>query len=199
MRFLFLLFLIAQASFGQIVFSNDGSFGLGLGFKKTLSLDSGAAPAPSRPQFALLRDVKSAATAGGTCNTSAYTQRALTEETITQDWVSLSGNQFTLTAGEYLIEAWSPNYYSGNAAAVLYSVTGSAIVSYGTNTYNQNASTSLQVQTFSRIQEVVDIGSNTTYEIRHQCTTANSNSLGIAGNYAVEEVYTIVSIRRLAD
>jgi hypothetical protein len=143
--------------------------------------------------FATIRDAKADTTNGGTFTSGAWRTRDLNTLVGDTTNVSLATNQFTLTAGTYLVEWSAPAYLVDANQTKLYNVTDTADVVLGTVEY-ANASNfmakSVGAYTFT-------IASSKTYEIRHisQSTQLNTG-FGRPGSLGSGEVYTEVRITR---
>ncbi len=84
--------------------------------------------------YAIICDQKAQGTYGGTFTEGAWRTRDLnTEISDTDNIVSISGNDFTLQAGTYLIKASAPAKKATNHQAALFDVTNSTTIQYGTN------------------------------------------------------------------
>ena len=149
------------------------------------------------PKVALIADVKSANTAGGTFTSGSWQDRDLNTEIYDPDSiVSISSNQFTLGAGTYIIE-WDCIFFDvGINNTRLYDVTGSASVQAGMSTYGNPADNGYGVATGSA--QVTPTASNT-YKIQHRCaSTKSSTGFGLATNVGEDEQYVRVKITKLA-
>lgn len=143
-------------------------------------------------QTVYLKDVKSAATDGGTFTSGSWVTRTLNTVEGASSIVALSANQFTLQSGEYVIEASAPAFSVNNHKAKLYNITTAADTIIGSSS---DGSTSVDC---SNIYTNVNLTSATTFEIRHQCqTTKSTNGLGTGGPQGVAEVYTQVKITKI--
>lgn len=148
------------------------------------------------PKVALLADVKSANTAGGTFTAGSWQDRDLNTEIYDPDnIVSISSNQFTLGAGTYIIE-WDCIFFDvGINNTRLYDVTGSTSVQAGMSLYGNPPDNGYGVATGSA--QVTPTGSNT-YKIQHRCaSTKSSTGFGLATNVGEDEQYVRVKITQL--
>ena len=142
---------------------------------------------------ALLQDRKSSGTHGGQPpNTSQYNQRSLNTEVFdTGNFVSLSNNDFTLTAGTYLIRASVPAHRTNNSRAILYNVTDGSTVAYSQNVYIRDAAvTGGHIDLTARFT----IGSSKAFDIRHRVSNSDGEGYGHASGYGDIEIYTQVLI-----
>ncbi len=145
---------------------------------------------------AIIRDIKSGGTNGGTFNAGAWRTRDLV--TISQDSIglSLSSNQFTLPAGKYVIIAMCPAYRVDYHKCQIYNVSDGVVVQEGSSEFSTSAGSD---QTSSFVAGYVDISSSKTFRIEHRCTTsASSYGFGLRSLFGTEEVYTIVFVLKAA-
>jgi hypothetical protein len=147
------------------------------------------------PRIATLSDVKAAGTQGGTFTAGAFVTRTLNTLSDPQNiGVTLASNQFTLQPGSYYIEAETPAFAVNRHVARLRNITDSVdsligIGAYSSSTGNQNNSV---------IKGTITITSPKVFEIQERCeTTGVTNGLGVAMNFGVNEVYTVVKIQKV--
>lgn len=149
-----------------------------------------------QPKIAVISDVKTNGTDGGTSVSTTYVTRALNTLNDPNGIVtSLASNQFTLPAGQYHIEASAPAYVATNHRIRLRNITDSATAILGTSEYT--AST-MNVMSRSFISDTITIGSSKTFEIQHYVQTGNGgNGLGVRVNSSEQEIYTTVKITKI--
>ena len=142
--------------------------------------------------YAIIADQKSQSTEGGTFTSGAWRTRDLNTEIADPDGiVSISSNQFTLGAGNYLIRWACPSYACGDAQARLYNITDSSVD--GISMVNYWPFDGL-AQGWARL---VITGSKT-FEIQHRCqSTGSTNGFGGASTFGTEQ-YTTVEIYKEA-
>ena len=147
-------------------------------------------------EYVKLSDVKAANTAGGTFTAGSWQTRTLnTSEG--GSYCTLNSNQFTLPRGEYRIFARTPALTVDRHKAKLRNITDSADTIIGTSEFSDNAIGGHGV-THSVINGSFTILDTTTFEIQHMCqVTALTNGFGVASNFSVDEVYTIVEIWKI--
>lgn len=144
--------------------------------------------------IALLEDQKSSGTEGGTSSVGIQTRVLNTEVYDPDGIVSLAANQFTLSAGTYLIEWSVPAYDASRHQGILYNVTGAAILKRGSSEFD--ATTLVSTVSFGAYVVTIASGTNV-YEIRHYIQTARvTTGLGVASSNG-GEVYTQVKITKL--
>ena len=129
--------------------------------------------------YAIICDQKDSTTDGGTFSTDAWRTRDLNHEIADPDSiVSISSNQFTLQAGNYLIKWRAPAYHVDRHVTRLYDVTNSALKQYGSSQLADEAN-NISNQS-DGIARVTPSGA-TVYEIQHACqTTKSDNGFGVA-------------------
>ena len=182
--------------FGLTLPVNDGDSGQYLQTNGTGTL-GWQTVADTSTSVAVLTDVKTQNTPGGTFTSGAWRTRDLNTEPYDPDGiVTLSSNQFTLGAGTYLIHWDCPAFYVQRHQSRLYDVTGAAEVEKGTSNYTNNGAEN--VQNSSPGAAVVSPTANNVYEIQHRCqTTCSTNGFGIESNFGTER-YTRVTIWKVA-
>ena len=155
-------------------------------------------PAWSTPSaglvYAVIADRKAQNTNGGTFTSGAWRTRDLnTEITDPNGIVSISSNQFTLVAGDYLVRWSAPADAVNVHQSRLYNVTDASVVSVGTSAYSVTGGYAV---TTSDGAARVSIVSTKTFRIEHQCNlTTAGTGFGRAGNFATEQ-YTMVEIHK---
>ena len=172
----------ADGSANQVL-KTDGSGNL------SFAADSGGKFA----SYAIIGDVKSVNTDGGTFTSGDWRTRDLnTEITDTDNIVSISSNQFTLAAGSYLIQWSCPGMRCGRHQSRLYDITGSASIQNGKSTTSDTGSDGDQNDSDGVAR--ITISANNVYEIQHECSTTEATiGLGNAAHFGTE-VYTLVKI-----
>lgn len=161
-----------------------------------LAADSVTAPkigSKTFTSYAILGDVKSNNTQGGSFTSGAWRTRDInTEISDADDIVSLSSNQFTLQAGSYLIEVQATAYRVNRNMIKLYNVTASADIAFGSSMY---ANTGYNGGNISYLSTRITIGAARTFEIRHRCQSNNtSHGFGQASDFGNNELYLVVKI-----
>jgi hypothetical protein len=152
-----------------------------------------ALPSSAFSSYAIVADQKSSGTNGGTFNAGAWRQRDLQTEVANPDGIvtSLSGNQFTLGAGTYLIKWRAPAYRVLNNLSALYNASTGQYVAYGGSNRVWDGDDD---QYPSIGQERVTLGGSTAFQIRHYSSaTRATNGFGFASGFGTEE-YTVVEI-----
>lgn len=153
--------------------------------------------ASSQSRVGIIKETKPSDTNAGSASADTVHIRQLNElEGDHSGWLTLSGNQFSLVAGRYLIEATAPAFSVGRHQAFLHD--GISYVVSGTSEY-----TSGSAQNRSKIHFFVDLSSSKTYELRHWTASAFVDSgLGLRGDIGVgnpqdKEIYSVIKVTKL--
>ena len=148
------------------------------------------------PKVALIADVKSNGTNGGTFTQDAWQDRDLNTEIYDPDSiVTISSNQFTIGSGTYIIE-WDCVFFDVSTNQTrLYDVTGGASLQAGLCMYGNPPDNGYGVASGSAL---VTPTSNNTYKIQHRCVTTKATSgFGIGMNVGEDEQFVRVKITKL--
>tara|TARA_B100002019_G_scaffold927_1_gene744 strand:+ start:146 stop:712 length:567 start_codon:yes stop_codon:yes gene_type:complete len=144
--------------------------------------------------YAIIGDVKSTGTNGGTFSSGDWRTRDLNTEISDADGiVSISSNQFTLAAGSYQIKFSAPAFNTNANQARLYNATTSTGLQVAQAAFVNGASG--HVQTSSVGSARVTISGSTAFEIQHRCNnTSATYGFGVSSNYSTDVIYTLVEI-----
>ena len=147
--------------------------------------------------YAIIADQKAAGTNGGTFNNGAWETRELnTELADPNNIVSIATNQFTLSAGSYLIKASAPANRVDNHQTRLYNITDNAVAIVGSIAYSGSADT---VQTRSELSGRITITDTKVFELQHRCSTGKStNGFGKGIDFGEPNLYAMVEIYKEA-
>ena len=142
--------------------------------------------------YAIIADQKSSGTDGGTATSGSWQTRHLnTEIADPSGIVSISSNQFTLAAGNYLITWSAPAGDVLGHQSRLYDVTGTAEVGVGTSEYSY---TDYDGETRSMGSLRVTPSGSNVYRIEHRVNTTKADrGFGTGTGWGVEQ-YTMVEI-----
>lgn len=159
-------------------------------------------PATKQPQVAILKENKSFSGGAGSVNGGVWFTRALSNlSPLNNGFVTLTGNQFTLQPGKYLIEAEVPGYQLSRHFAVLRRISDNFTEIAGSVGYN---GTAFGNQGDSKIVGIVEVLSATTYDIRHIGEGDSPAGQGVGGvnliansQYTGDIPFTIVKITKL--
>lgn len=147
--------------------------------------------------YAKLSETQAANTQGGTFTSGAWQTRTInTEDSDVDAIVSISGNQFTLASGTYIIRATAPAFQVDNHIARLYNITDASTTLTGTTEVTYSADT---VMTSSSVTGRFTITAAKAFELQHKCTTTKAtDGFGAAANLGVSEVYSVVELWKIA-
>lgn len=160
--------------------------------------------------FIIIGDQKTSGTAGGTFTSAAWRQRDL--QTVISDpqgfigsgTVALSGNQVTLTAGLWLVEASAPALGVDGHKTRLQNITDSTTTAYGTTEQTTAIGTADQVQTRSQVVASFTLAATKVFQLQHVAiTTSATIGFGIASDYGLganngTELYSIFKATKLS-
>jgi len=155
-------------------------------------------PPGSFTSYAIICDQKAHDANGGTFTSGAFRTRDLNTELADPDSiVSISSNQFTLGAGNYLIDASAPVYRTDRHITRLQNITDSSTVTWGTAEY---ADASNNVANRSFLVARVSLTGSTTFELQHRADTTNSTQgFGVSSSFTgTNSIYAIVKIYKEA-
>ena len=142
----------------------------------------------------ILEDQKSSGTNGGGFTSGAWQTRTLNTEVYDAGgYCTLSSNQFTLSAGTYLIIAHAPAFTVNNHQARVQNITaGTTLATGGTVASTTNVSNP------STIVSVFTVAAGQALEIQHRAeTTRATDGFGQASSWGTE-VYTQVLLVKVA-
>jgi hypothetical protein len=145
-------------------------------------------------------DVKAAAVNGGTFTVGAWQVRDL-NTTVAYNgaaFASISGNVITIDAGTYYCYAYATAFaVFGHQARLEQTNNTPATLLLGTTEY---ASVGGGGQSRSILEGGFTIATgSTTLQLEHQCAqTKATNGLGVATNFSVDEIYSVVTLWKLA-
>jgi len=148
------------------------------------------------PKVALIADVKSDGTDGGTFSSGAWHDRDLNTEIYDPDnIVTISSNQFTIGSGTYIIE-WDCAFFDVSMNQTrLYDVTGGASLQSGLSMYGNPPDNGYGIASGSA---QVTITSNNTYKIQHRCLATKANTgFGLSSGFGEDEQFVRVKITKL--
>jgi hypothetical protein len=144
-------------------------------------------------RFATLSDVKSASVQGGSSIVGTQTRTLNTLVDNTGIVSSLSSNQFTLTAGEYYIEATTPAFAVNTHRSRIRNITDSTTSLLGSSEYSGSGAAS-----FSNVKGSIVITSTKVFELQHYTSAAAAtNGLGVNAASGENEVYSVVKIHKI--
>jgi len=173
--------------------SSDASITI-TGNSTTDTIDFAAASGSA--EITYVKDVKTAASFGGTFSNGAWRTRDLNTLTGATGSVSIATNQITLTAGTYHIEATAPAANVNGHQTRFENITDTVTEIIGSSEYSGSAS---NTGTMSRCIGVVTVASTKVYELQHRCqTSAGSFGYGLSANFSISTVYSQIKITKVA-
>lgn len=150
--------------------------------------------------YAIITDEKTSGTGGGSATASTWNTRTLnTLKVNDNNIVTLAGNQITLQAGTYIIEAVAPVFAAGNNRCRLQNITDSTTIAYGINCLTSTGNYSSGAT--STLYTKFTISAAKVFELQHwiQLTNGGSSALGACcGISGVVETYSIVKIEKIS-
>ena len=147
--------------------------------------------------YAIICDEKAHNVDGGTFTSGDWRTRDLNTEIADPDGiVSISSNQFTLSAGDYLIEASAPAFSVNQHVIRLQNITASTTVQHGQAAYADEPNVANKGFLVAR----VSLTGSTTFEIQHRSNfTKATNGLGTQTTFTgTNSIYTVVKIYKEA-
>lgn len=151
--------------------------------------------APSLAPILYIQDQKPNGTDGGASSAGMNIRVLNTVLSNTISGASLASNQITLPAGTFAIDATAPCFGANGNKAYLYNVTDSTNDLLGTSNYNV---ATIGVQSFSRVIGILTIASAKVFELRQYIQTGLGGGLGTPASAGQTEVYSQISIQKLA-
>lgn len=148
--------------------------------------------------YAIICDQKAHDANGGTFTSGAFRTRDLnTEITDPDSIVSISSNQFTLGAGDYLIEASAPVYRVARHITRLQNITDGSTITWGTAEY---ADATNLVANRSFLDARVSLTGSTTFELQHRAdSTLATQGFGVSSSFTgTQSIYAVVKIYKEA-
>ncbi|MFY0625913.1 MAG: hypothetical protein JXR07_06450 [Reichenbachiella sp.] len=151
------------------------------------------------PAVAFVKDIKTSNTSGGTPGAGWIVRDLNTTEG--SAFLTLNTNQITLESGEYIVEAFVPGYNNiDQHRAKLYNVSSTTDQILGTSEVSNGNTSADETSNKSLIFGIVNIATNTTFEIQHIVTSSSTNGFGLgSATIPEQEVYTVVKITKIAD
>jgi hypothetical protein len=155
------------------------------------------AGASTQPSFALLQNRQAQNTSGGTATTGAWNIIPLNTEQ--EDFYGIVDSSvlpaFTLAAGTYRFEGYSPFYNCNGAQSRLYNITTPGVSIIGTSVKTGSTSND---QVISTLIGTLTVAAPTQFRLEYRVnSTKATNGLGVAMNFGAE-VYAQLMIWKIA-
>jgi hypothetical protein len=146
---------------------------------------------------AIFNETQAANTAGGTNTTGSFTKRTLNTTLVNSiSGCSIAASVITLPAGTYVVTASAPFYSTARAQLRLRNTTDSTNDAIGQSGYYVTA---YEVQGVSQLMGYFTITGNKNYELQYYSQTVQAtNGLGLQMNFGVSEIYSQISIEKIA-
>lgn len=189
---------ISNPAQGLLVFQNNGLeafyFYNGAAWDTlNLSRKVNIVTAKTNSDIAIISDIKSSGTNGGTFTSGSWQTRDLNVLEGDSSFISIDNiSAFTLDSGIYQINANAPAKQVDGHQIRLYDTTNSQMISVGTVIRSATASPN------SILNSVFQINSPTTFVIQHRCEDTNSSldAMGVGVSWG-SSIFTQVRIRKL--
>ena len=158
-------------------------------------------------KVAILSDVKSSGTAGGSFTSGSWVDRTLNTEVDPESFVTFSSSNdyFALESGTYKINWSAPAHaVDSHQTKLVYAnntsfTSSSEILGTSEACHDPILEGSNLVQTRSFGETVITITETTYFKVQHRCTDTKSNiGFGSPSNFGVNEVYTQISVQDLS-
>lgn len=159
--------------------------------------DMGGGGGGTTVEYVLLQYQLTSGTAGGTATSGSDQTRPLNTEVVDSGALcSLSSNQFTLSAGTYIICATAVAFKTDASQLILRNVSDSVDICRGLNAWSNNGTAS--TQTPAQLVYQFTLASSKTLELRHRFqTTRATDGMGLATSLGTE-TYAQVELWRLS-
>jgi hypothetical protein len=163
-----------------------------------VAISGGGGGGGTTVQVALVEGVQTDGTNDGTFTSGAWQTRTLNFENDPSGIVTVSGNQFTLNAGTYVIRAEAPALQVDQHQARLWNVTDGTGV-YGTTEYSN--SSGAFVTNRSIVYAILTLAGTKVFQLQHRCQTTRAFygfGQGNLASFGGVCVYSAVTITKLA-
>jgi hypothetical protein len=148
-------------------------------------------------QIAIFNETQANLTQGGTFTSGSYVKRTLNTTVVnTITGCSIASSVITLPAGTYSVSAIAPALQVSNHKTRLQNTTDGTTIAIGTTNTCAAADTT---QTNAALITYFTLAASKNIELQHRCaTTAASYGLGTAMNFSDSEVYSSITITKVA-
>lgn len=145
----------------------------------------------------ILKDIKAAGAASGTFTAGAWRTRVLTDEVRdANNDCSLASNQFTLSEGDWYIEADAPGYVVNGHQLRLRNTTAGTTLIVGTS---ENINNQYSGNTRSFVKGTFTVTAAQALELQHYChTTKSTDGFGAANNFGESAVFAQVALWKIS-
>jgi hypothetical protein len=146
---------------------------------------------------AIFNETQAANTAGGAFTSGSYVKRVLNTTVVNNiTGCSIASSVITLPAGTFRVTASAPAFRVDNHKLRLQNTTAATTIQIGSSEYTLNTT---EVVTNSLLNAYFTLSVSSTIELQHRCaTTRATNGLGVPTNFADSEIYSQITITRVA-
>jgi hypothetical protein len=147
--------------------------------------------------IAIFNETQASGTAGGTFTSGSYVKRTLNTTVVNNiTGCSIASSVITLPAGSYQVLATAPAGAVNDHKIRIQNTTATTTIAIGGST---SAQATDNVWNTSQVQTYFTLSVSSTIELQHRCqTTKNSNGLGIQTSFGDSEIYSQITIIRVA-
>ena len=149
-------------------------------------------------EVAVFNETQASGTAGGTFTAGSYVKRTLNTTVVNQiTSCTLTSSVISLPAGTYEVFFSAPAFNVFGHQARLRNTTDSSDIQYASSSYV--AGTTGFAVTRSELQTVFTLAGTKNIEVQHRSNqTKASNGLGVETNFGNDEIYTQITITKIA-
>jgi len=150
-------------------------------------------------QIAIFNETQASGTAGGGFTSGSFVKRTL-NTTVINDIAgcTLTSSVISLPAGTYTVYATAPAHYVAKHQTKLRNTTASTDIASGSSSQT-NAVTGSSVQTISVLQTSFVLTVTSDIELQHRCSSTQvTNGLGASSSFGIDEVYSQITIVKIA-
>ena len=145
-------------------------------------------------QLAIFNETQANGTQGGASVATTFTKRTLNTTVTNNIGASIASSVITLTAGTYRVFCMSPFYNVTGVAIRLRNTSDSTTTLASPNAYFAGTSGG-----YSQLEGVFTITATKNFEVQYYCNTAvATNGLGVALSGGISEIYTQITIAKVA-
>ena len=147
--------------------------------------------------IAIFNETQANGTEGGTFTSGSFVKRTLNTTVVNNiTGCSIASSVITLPAGTYFVSALAPALQVSNHKLRLQNTSDATTIAIGTNNSTAAANT---VQTTATLVTCFTLAASKTIELQHRCaTTAATYGLGTQNGFSVSEIYSSITIARIA-
>ena len=157
-----------------------------------------AATNPTAPAVAIFNETQANNTSAGTFTSGSYVKRVLNTTVVNQiTSCTLTSSVISLPAGTYQVFLTAPAIQVAQHQTRLRNTTDSTDIALGSSEYTN--STLDDGCTISNLQTVFTLAATKNIEVQHRCASTKATfGLGLASNFSNNEIYTQITITKLA-